>query len=647
MLRTAQDRRHLLACLLILTGCVAWAAWRGQDVNWDLQNYHRYDAFALLHGRGARDAAPAGPQSFLNPLPYLLPYALHRLAPPLAAGLLVAVSQSAALMLAWAIAWTVSRRLLPAALATLAACTGPMVLGELGTSFADLGLAAPALASLLIVLRRPRGRAALLLAGALTGAAIGIKPTSLFLLPALLAASARLGSVRSACIVLAGIMLGGLLADGLWALHLWQVYGSPLFPFMNRLFRAPSAAFINFSDTRYHYQGLMHALAIPFRLAIGSDATGEVTIRDGRMAVAACLAVLRLWLHARLRRFDAGDALGAYLLLGLAGWLLLCPIERYAVSLEIVCGLFAVVALAPRPAAMALAAVTLVLTTKPADYFHRPWSEVLRVPAGIPPRATYGLLTHPLGIWVATPPYPAASFGMMSTLLRSQGILARRTDRILAASDGRLWLLNYDLPVMPVVRAEMRIHGFVLAPPCLRAASLFWINTVFCRGVRVGARPLAASKLVLGQKVHFSRSGAGLIYEIDGFAPTDPDGTWAEGHSSILAFHLDTATGAAGAVLSWRLAGVAGAPARHVAISVDDGRARTVTLGAPSYFAQTSLCIAPRQGGGTVQVRFVTDDSRSLAQLHLGRDPRPLSFKLYAMRLSPLSATSPGCPGSR
>ena len=633
MVRTLRDRRHLLACLLILSGCVAWAAWRGQDVNWDLQNYHRYDAFALLHARGARDAAPAGPQSFLNPLPYLLPYALSRLLPPFAAGLLVAAAQSAALMLAWAIAWTLSRRVLPAALATLAAGTGPMVLGELGTSFADLGLAAPALASLLIVLRRPREPAALLLAGALTGAAIGIKPTSLFLLPALLAASAMLGAVRAACFVLAGIVLGGLLADGLWALHLWRVYSSPLFPFMNRLFRAPSAAFVNFSDRRYHFQGALHALAIPFRLAIGSDTTGEVPIRDGRLALAACLAVLRLGLRGRARRFDARDATAAWLLLGLAGWLLLCPIERYAASLEIGCGLFAVLALEPRPAAMLLAAVALVLTTRPADYFHRPWSEALRVPAGIPPDATYGLLTHPLGIWVATPPYPAASFGMMATLLRSGGVLARRTDRILAASAGRLWLLNDDLPVMPVVRAEMRIHGFALAPPCLRAPSLFWIDTVFCRGVLVGSRPLAASSLALGQDVRFSRSGDGLIYEIEGFAPTDPDATWAEGRTSMLAFHLD---GATGTVLTLRLAGVVGAPARHVAISVDDEPARSVTLGPPSYFARVSLCIAPQPGGGgTVRMRFVTDDARSLAQLHLGDDPRPLSFKLYTMRLSP------------
>ena len=635
MFRTVRDRRHLLAGLLILTGCVAWAAWRGQDVNWDLQNYHRYDAFALLHARGARDAAPAGPQSFLNPLPYLLHYALYRLLPPYAAALLTAAWQSATLMLAWAIAWTLSRRVLPAALATLAAGTGPMVLGELGTSFADLGLAAPALASLLIVLRRPRGRTALLLAGALTGAAIGIKPTSLFLLPALLAASAALGSVRAVCFVLAGIVLGGLVADGLWALHLWCVYGSPLFPFMNRLFRAPSAAFINFSDTRYHYQGPLHALAIPFRLAIGSNATGEVTIRDGRLALAACLAVLRLGLHARSRRFDARDAVGTYLLLGLAGWLLLCPIERYSVSLEIVCGLFAVLALEPRRGAMLLACAALVLTTKPADYFHRPWSETLRVPRGIPPGATYGLLTPPLGIWVATPPYPAASFGMMATLLRSGGVLARRTDRILAASDGRLWLLNYDVPVPPMVRAEMRIHGVALAPPCLRTASLFWVDTVFCRGVRVGGRPLAASSLALGQHVRFSQSGAGLIYEIDGFEATDPDGTWADGHSSMLAFHLD---GQTATVLSLRLAGVAGAPARHVAINVDDGPARTVTPGPPSYFARLSLCIAAHPGGGTVRVRFVTDDARSLAQLHLGDDPRPLSFKLYAMRLSPWNA---------
>ena len=40
----------------------------GQDANWDLRNYHFYNAWAFLHGRLGWDLAPAQMQTFLNPL---------------------------------------------------------------------------------------------------------------------------------------------------------------------------------------------------------------------------------------------------------------------------------------------------------------------------------------------------------------------------------------------------------------------------------------------------------------------------------------------------------------------------------------------------------------------------------------------------
>ncbi len=653
---------HPFVCLAILLAVLAWAAWRGEDTNWDLQNYHRFDAFALLHAREARDVAPAGPQSFLNPAPYLLPYGLDRLLPPLAAGLLVAASQSLGLMLAWAIAWTLSRRLLPSLLATCVACTGAVVLSELGTSFADLVLAAPPLGSILLMLRAPplpeRGalpeRSAipgLLLAGALTGAAIGIKPTSLFLLPPLLVFGAmRQGhpsqGAKAAILLIAGAGLGGILSDGAWALTLWRQYGSPVFPFMNTVFRAASAARVDFGDPRFHFMGWRHAIAIPAALATGSASTGEISIRDGRLVFALLLGILRLagraLLPRRSRRFDPLDAACGFILIGVPGWLVLCPIQRYAAVLEILSGLTVILLLARLPGRTApllatlLASILLIGTTRPADYFHRPWSAAsrLRVPPGIPPDATYGLLAQPLAEWVTIPPRPAHSFGLTSTLLQTGGVLQRRLDAMLRASGGRLWLLSFDTSIGGQVREEMRIHGIVMAPPCLRAASLFWINTVFCRGIVAAPRRLAASYLHPGDQVTFSTAGYGLIYELGGFGGTDPDATWAIGRDAALGFHLDPAARSAGLVLSIHLAGMVGARARSVTITAAGGRPDSVRLGAPSYFANPTLCIPPGGAGdNTVEVGFSTDNPQSPAQLHLGSDPRPLAFKLYAMSL--------------
>src|SRR5258706_8592967 len=55
----------LAACI-----AVAGAASIGarQDANWDLKNYHYYNAYAFLNGRIAWDVAPAQLQSYHNPL---------------------------------------------------------------------------------------------------------------------------------------------------------------------------------------------------------------------------------------------------------------------------------------------------------------------------------------------------------------------------------------------------------------------------------------------------------------------------------------------------------------------------------------------------------------------------------------------------
>lgn len=50
----------------LLCALVSWQ--KGLDINWDVQNYHYYNAWAHLHDRYSIDLAPAGMQSFFNPL---------------------------------------------------------------------------------------------------------------------------------------------------------------------------------------------------------------------------------------------------------------------------------------------------------------------------------------------------------------------------------------------------------------------------------------------------------------------------------------------------------------------------------------------------------------------------------------------------
>ena len=61
------------ALLLVLACCISLG--QGQDRNWDLLNYHLYNAYSLMDGRFSRDLYPVGFQTYLNPLldlPYYL-----------------------------------------------------------------------------------------------------------------------------------------------------------------------------------------------------------------------------------------------------------------------------------------------------------------------------------------------------------------------------------------------------------------------------------------------------------------------------------------------------------------------------------------------------------------------------------------------
>lgn len=647
--------------MLVLFG---WTIQRGQDVNWDLQNYHLYDVDALLHGRLHADVAPAGPQSFLNPLPYLLPYLFRRVLSPITAGLLITTTQLTGVMLIWAIAWRAGAGLAHrgwiAAAATMAACTGAIVLTETGTSFCDLVLAAPALSGLLLVLpithARQRDRPfRLLVAGVAVGIAVGLKPTGMFLLPALAAAAtvARpsgttlAGIVRIVGLVGVGCLLGGIVADGAWAWLMWRDYSSPMFPFMNTIFQSPSAAHTDFSDPRYHWQGVGHALRLPFALAFGSDAASEIVVRDLRLAVALPVAAVVL-VHAASRhasrrtvpvRPDPLAVLSVWLLVGTGFWLRLCPIQRYAISLEMLAAAIILLAVARMSAqrwqvpVVLATLLVLVVSTRSADFFHRPWADnyVAHLPAGLSPDPVFGLLSQPQGYWVTMSPRPAHAFTLDASLVDQGGRLEQRLDHIIGEVGDRLWLLEYDTELDPTIRAGMSRHGITLAPPCLRASSMVWLDTAFCHGRFVGARAHAASDLALDDPVLFSSTGSGLIYEISGWDATERNQTWATSEAAVLAFHPSSSSGKL--VLALTLNRVLDAPPHRLTVQAGDGPVANWTLGG-NEAREHLLCIGPaRLQGGVVLVGLQTSDIRSLEELHIAAEPRHLAFGLQSMTL--------------
>ena len=310
------------------------AGLQGQDAGFDLRNYHWYAAWALLHGRFALDVAPGQLQSFFNPL-IELPYYVALSALGGAAGTVVIGALHGILV---GLAGVLARQLrldLPVTAAVMAsAAWAPVFLDEVGTSKGDLFVAVLVLAGMWALLR-DRG----LLAGALTGAAVGLKITAGPFAVALLVAA-----FVGRCLprrVLGGLVAGWGLTGAWWAVFLLLQTGNPVFPMANHIFASPWAEALHFAEMGYFPTG--HGwLTLPWSMASGGTASWRVEWRDARWLVLGLVGLA--WL---VRRRDRGEA-GLLLAWGGAAWVLwelASSLVRYLAPLEALAGLLIAVLL--------------------------------------------------------------------------------------------------------------------------------------------------------------------------------------------------------------------------------------------------------------------------------------------------------------
>lgn len=348
-----------LCVLVILAGLIS--VWLGQDANWDLQNYHLYNAFALLNNRYALDPG-ATPQWYLNPLldvPYYLLTQYLVNYPEV-----VAFIQGTQTGIVWFLLWRLldvltqtdaqSHRIIRV-IAWIAACTGTMLISETGTTFGDVQTNILTLASLLCVLHyiKDNSKTSYLLLGYfLVGAATGLKLTNaIYLIAALISLPLIIRRVNLLVPVVLAAVGGMVLSGGWWALYLQLHYSSPLFPFYNRIFHSDWWPQVNISDNRFFPKSIIQWLIYPaFWLTLNKDRVTEVQFADGRMLVgllsamaigAVCcsnvIAAIRLSAakSATPKRVQRDACLScAFFLISYVIWLCFFSIYRYAITLE-------------------------------------------------------------------------------------------------------------------------------------------------------------------------------------------------------------------------------------------------------------------------------------------------------------------------
>lgn len=384
---TPQADPRWLSWLLAIGLPLCMLLWSGQDANWDLWNYHLYNAHAWLHGRYALDIAPAGMQSWHNPLLDVPVAWLTDLGAP---GVLVDLWLTLPIMLGL---WLLLR--LPiwlsapigagaqVALALLAA-SGAGVSSALGATFNDSFVGAGILAAIALALTA-RGRASRwLLAGVLAGATAGLKLTATGYCLALVVLAIPLGDARSLpkrwmALALGGL-LGALLTYGFWGFSLWSAFGNPVFPYFNQWFRSPATWPLPYADERFNPKTLLDALLVPWRLLFANALYSELRLRDPRLLL-GFISLLALPFAARRHPAlkQAAWALLFFYVAAFAFWCWQSGIYRYLVVLEwlAVLGLVLLIARVPSRAwraVLLLALTPLVVgwTLRP-DWGHQPF----------------------------------------------------------------------------------------------------------------------------------------------------------------------------------------------------------------------------------------------------------------------------------
>lgn len=353
-----------LSFVIVLVAGVFAGGLGRQDFNWDLRNYHLYNAWAFWTNRIGRDLAPAMLQSYFNPLldlpHYWLAVVLNWNARwvALVTGMFHGMAVVALLFIARATLAHDRRLSFLALVVTATGCLAGSWLMEFGTTMGDSSVAVLVLTAVAWMLsaraeasQRPADWPTIG-AGLLVGAACGLKltaaPFALGLLAITIVQHRNRGTVRPAlariATLLAATACGFAITGGWWHLRMWSDFGNPLFPQFNRWFASPLATTIQFGDqTPWHPQSIFEALAFPFVVVNNPTRISELRATPLLWPAVYLLALVALSLAVRKRwALPSEDAtvrerqraVLAFVVTSYVAWMVVFSIYRYSIAFE-------------------------------------------------------------------------------------------------------------------------------------------------------------------------------------------------------------------------------------------------------------------------------------------------------------------------
>ncbi len=288
----------------------------GKDMPWDLLNYHLYAGFNAVNDRFSQDYFAAGAVGYFNPYAYVPFYALVCAGlPALAIGSVLAGVHSVILWLTFELAVLVSPSDDPRMRMTYGLCAvalafmNPILIQQIGSSFADITTAELVLGGWVLLLSAVRTPSLVRVAGAglLLGVATGLKLTNAVHAVAAIAVLIMLPlpprrRMRFGATYLTILGLGFVILAAPWSYRLEKTFGNPFFPLMNTVFRSPEFT----TELLHHYRfipgTLIEALWRPFAMVDPVRMVHEeLRAPDLRYAVLAVLlcVLLASWLRRR------------------------------------------------------------------------------------------------------------------------------------------------------------------------------------------------------------------------------------------------------------------------------------------------------------------------------------------------------------
>ena len=369
---------NIVVFAICLLGAGLVSVMMGADVNWDLRNYHLYNAYAFLNDRFFLDIAPAQRQSYFNPLldiPFYWLVTTIPESPRLIAFLLGAVHGINIFLvlqigrLAFRTESNSTGKVYIMA-ALLIGITGAATVPVIGTTMNELQPTVLVMFGLYLIVRftenlsEERVPMAILCAGFVIGMSAGLKLTYAVYLVGLGFAVLSTGrdvprAVWLFLVFSIGSLVGLAVTHGFWSWKLHWAYGNPVFPFFNNLFLSPYAEPVACADERFLPRNWKQMLLYPMYWVVSNAGlVTELQFRDARYATvfatiigAGSVIAVRQWKGerawpdgpmGRMRRQKIWRVLVVFWVASYVTWLQLFSIFRYTAPLELISGVLIV-----------------------------------------------------------------------------------------------------------------------------------------------------------------------------------------------------------------------------------------------------------------------------------------------------------------